>query len=184
MVDSSNHELRAAVTPVKYERDIVQVTSLLVILKKWENNRTEEISLVTPNQNGIYRLFVFFVVWSGHHVGQTTTVRYHYNPVNFLENPYNRHPIARPWGRVMGCPFLVQTLIYIPLASMPCMQCCMKYYVILELVIMVLHCIIGAKCQWSNHYHYNVMPYKCSPLYWPLWWESTCNRWIPLTKVQ
>ena len=38
----------AAVTPAKYEPDIVQVTTVLVIRKKWENNGTEKISLVTP----------------------------------------------------------------------------------------------------------------------------------------
>ena len=38
----------AAVTPVKYERDIVQVTGVFVTLKNCENNGTEEISLVTP----------------------------------------------------------------------------------------------------------------------------------------
>ena len=31
------------------------------------------------------------------------TVQCRYNAVNFLENPYNRHPIARPSGRAMGC---------------------------------------------------------------------------------
>ena len=38
----------AAVTPVKYERDIVQVTGVFATLKNCENNGTEEISLVTP----------------------------------------------------------------------------------------------------------------------------------------
>ena len=33
----------------------------------------------------------------------TNTVRCLYNAVNFLQNPHNRHPIARPWGRDMGC---------------------------------------------------------------------------------
>ena len=31
------------------------------------------------------------------------TVQCRYNAVNFLENPHNRHPISRPWGRGMGC---------------------------------------------------------------------------------
>ena len=31
------------------------------------------------------------------------TVRCRYNAVNFLQNPLNRHPIARSWGRDMGC---------------------------------------------------------------------------------
>ena len=38
----------AAVTPVKYELDIIQLTAILIIRKKWENNGTEKIGLVTP----------------------------------------------------------------------------------------------------------------------------------------
>ena len=34
-----------------------------------------------------------------------------YNTVNFLTNPHNRHPIARPSGRGMGCHLWVQSLI-------------------------------------------------------------------------
>ena len=38
----------AAVTPAKYELDVIQVTTVLIIRKKWENNGTENIGLVTP----------------------------------------------------------------------------------------------------------------------------------------
>ena len=38
----------AAVTPAKYELDIIQVTTVLIIRKKWENNGTEKTGLVTP----------------------------------------------------------------------------------------------------------------------------------------
>ena len=38
----------AAVTPAKYELDVVQITIVLIIWKKWENNGTEKIDLVTP----------------------------------------------------------------------------------------------------------------------------------------
>ena len=37
-----------ATTPVKYKRDIQQLTYVLAIVKNSENNGTEEISLVTP----------------------------------------------------------------------------------------------------------------------------------------
>ena len=37
-----------AVTPVKYKRDIQQLTYVLTIVQNSENNGTEEISLVTP----------------------------------------------------------------------------------------------------------------------------------------
>ena len=36
----------ALVTPVKYERDIIQVTSVFIILKNLENNETEAIVYV------------------------------------------------------------------------------------------------------------------------------------------
>ena len=46
------------------------------------------------------------------------TVRCHYNAVNFLRNPHNTHPIARPWGRDMGCLLCFQYLIhFLPLLS-------------------------------------------------------------------
>ena len=37
----------AAVTPAKYELDIIQVTTVFIIRKNWENKR-EIIGLVTP----------------------------------------------------------------------------------------------------------------------------------------
>ena len=42
----------AAVTPAKYELDIMQVTTVVIIRKKWENNGTEKIGLVTPTPGG------------------------------------------------------------------------------------------------------------------------------------
>ena len=38
----------AAVTPAKYELDIIQVTVVFIIPKNWENNGTKKIGLVTP----------------------------------------------------------------------------------------------------------------------------------------
>ena len=38
----------AEVTPAKYELDIVQVITVFIIQKNWENNGTEKIGLVTP----------------------------------------------------------------------------------------------------------------------------------------
>ena len=35
-------------------------------------------------------------------VANMDTVRCRYNAINFVQNPHNRHPIARPWGRGMG----------------------------------------------------------------------------------
>ena len=43
------------------------------------------------------------------------TARRRYNSVNFLQNRHNRHPIARPWGRVMRCVLWVL------------LMCCMQY---------------------------------------------------------
>ena len=47
------HRSSAAVTPAKYELDIIQVTTVLIIQKKWENNGMEKIGLVTPTP-GLY----------------------------------------------------------------------------------------------------------------------------------
>ena len=42
------HRSWAAATPAKYERDIQELKCVLTMLKISENNRTEEIGLVTP----------------------------------------------------------------------------------------------------------------------------------------
>ena len=39
------------------------------------------------------------------------TVRCRYKAVHFLPNPHKRYPIARPWGRGMGCLMWAQPLI-------------------------------------------------------------------------
>ena len=65
MSDNFNHvhtarclRSSAAVPPTKYELDIIQVTTVLIIRKKWENNGTERIGLVTPTPDllSIYRV--------------------------------------------------------------------------------------------------------------------------------
>ena len=44
----------AAVTPAKYELDIIQVTTVFIIRKNWENNGTEKIGLVTPTPEPLF----------------------------------------------------------------------------------------------------------------------------------
>ena len=43
----------AAVTPAKYELDIIQVTTVFIIRKNWENNGTEKIGVVTPTPGSL-----------------------------------------------------------------------------------------------------------------------------------
>ena len=64
-------------------------------------------------------------------------VQCRYNAVNFLPNPHKIQPISRPSGRDMGCNLWFDTLIYILHQST---QCCIKYRVILNRVIMWLDC--------------------------------------------
>ena len=54
----------AAVTPAKYELDVIQVTTVLIIRKKWENNGTENIGLVTPTPDKIRP--VPPIIWDPH----------------------------------------------------------------------------------------------------------------------
>ena len=63
----------------------------------------------------------------------TITVRCHYNAVNFLENPHNRHPVARPWVRIMAQ------------VMSGSLQCCVEYDIILDRVITALDCISLSK---------------------------------------
>ena len=55
-----------------------------------------------------------------------------YNVVSFLKIPYNRHPIARPWGRDMGCVLLIQISIYVMPQKL---EYCMQYHVVLAHII-------------------------------------------------
>ena len=48
------------------------------------------------------------------------TVRCRYNAIIFLQNPYNRRPIARPWGRAMGCLLWVRNQIDVLVLLMHC----------------------------------------------------------------
>ena len=54
----------AAATPVKYKRDIQQLTYVLAIVKNSENNGTEEISLVTPTPGWGLEVCDELKVWS------------------------------------------------------------------------------------------------------------------------
>ena len=65
------------------------------------------------------------------------TVRCRYNAVNFLPNPHEIHPIARPLGRGMVCNLWFDTLIYILLQST---QCRIRFCVIFDRVITALDC--------------------------------------------
>ena len=58
----------------------------------------------------------------------------------FLQNTHNRHPIARPCWRDMGCLLRVQALINVLPRSL---QWCMKYHVVLDHVITTLDCIFN-----------------------------------------
>ena len=69
-------------------------------------------------------------------------MRYRYNAVRCLQLIYNGHPIARPWGRDMGCLLWVKALINILPRSL---QWWMHYRVLLHRVITALHCIFFYK---------------------------------------
>ena len=104
-----------------------------------------------------------------------TTVRYRYNAVNFLSNPNKRHPIARPWGRVMGCLLWFWSLIYVLLLSS---QCRWKYCDKLDRVITALDCtrIISA----SRFQIYSSERKKLESLksWWKIWKDIVIFWWI------
>ena len=82
------------------------------------------------------------------------TARCRYNAVNFLKNYHNRHPIARPLGRGMGCLLWVWNLIYILLLQL---QYPMYYRDKLDRVITALHCIrlfVQGGDYWRNLHHW------------------------------
>ena len=54
-------------SPANYELDIIQVTTVFIIRKNWENNETEKIGLIisTPDQRRIYAASRKIYVWAG-----------------------------------------------------------------------------------------------------------------------
>ena len=72
-------------------------------------------------------------------VGQPYIMRCHYNPIKFLQIPHKRHPIARQWGRNVGCFLWIQILIYVQLQYI---EYCMQYHIVLDHVIRSLDYII------------------------------------------
>ena len=71
------------------------------------------------------------------------TVLCRYNAVNFVANHHNRHPIARPWGRGMGCLLWFWSLIFILLLSLWFRWWCRDK---LDRVITALDCICDFLC--------------------------------------
>ena len=74
-------------------------------------------------------LYAFIIVYST----QAYTVRCCYNAVSVLKNIHERHPIARPLGRGMGCLLWIQQFL----------QSFMQYLTILDRAIMTLDCIFA-----------------------------------------
>ena len=68
------------------------------------------------------------------------TVRYDYKATIFLQNPYDKYPIAYPWWWDMGCILWVLTLIYVRLQSL---LCCIQNHIVLDRVMTVPDCNHG-----------------------------------------
>ena len=66
-------------------------------------------------------------------------MRFRYSAVNFLQNPNKRLPIARPWGRGMGCILWFPTLIYTLLQLLQWRE---ENHVILDRIITALNCTL------------------------------------------
>ena len=57
-----------------------------------------------------------------------STMQWCYNVVKFLQTSHNRHLIAHPWGRGVGCLSCVQILVYV-LPRVLCVILCTFYHV-------------------------------------------------------
>ena len=70
-------------------------------------------------------------------------MRYRFNTVSFLHNFHNRHPIAHPWERGMGCLLWVSRLIHI---LHKLLMCGMQYVVILNRVGLPVWAQLVSEC--------------------------------------
>ena len=106
----------------------------------------------------------------------TDIVRRRFNAVNFLINNPQRHPIARPPGRGMGCLLWVQPLINI----LPeFLQLFMQYLTILDRAIMALDCRCARKLWSIIGLGNDFSPIRCEAyLNWTMreFDQSTCTK--------
>ena len=100
--------------------------------------RSDTNKHVIMRWKGTVWCFVMIIDARSQGISKHSTVQWHYNAVNFLQNHRKRHPIAHPLGWDMGCLLWIKTYIHIlPLS----LQWCVQYHVILDHVIMALDCI-------------------------------------------
>ena len=121
----------------------------------------ESLRNVLPNDGSSHWIIRFTVFYSclvldkvTHETSEGTTVRCHYNAVNFLTNIQKRHPISRPLGRSMGvfCGSNIWLIFYLSMGVfcgsniwlifyLSFLQLFMQYLIILNRVITVLDCM-------------------------------------------
>ena len=68
----------------------------------WLGRINRSLSFMREGINSLYCIYFFL-----------NAVLCHYNMVNFLPNPHNRHSIAHPLGWDMGCLLWIYSLMYI-----------------------------------------------------------------------
>ena len=114
------------------------VCSVMCIIKVWRICYiTNILSYSKPQDYAIVCVLLcllWFIIDKFTHI----TARCRYNTVIFFQYPHNRHPIARPSGRGMGCLLWVSSLIHVLLMSL---KFCVCYCDKLDRVITALDCI-------------------------------------------
>ena len=98
--------------PHVYKPDLLQTwlpsesehpSSHQTLTRPSHNQRTQDKALPLPHGQ--------FPMKHLQQIPYTVTVWGRYIVINFLQNTHNSHPIAHPWGQVMGCPLWVQRAI-------------------------------------------------------------------------
>ena len=109
----------------------------------WEKVSIVHVEILNTTDDKVHWMTLvccgpWWMICSPIHYHKIYTVWCHYNAANLLQNPHNRHPIARPWGRDMGCLLWVwNSDLYSASVST------VKYHAILDCVVTALELLLS-----------------------------------------
>ena len=112
------------------------------------------------------------------------TVQCHYNVVNFLQNIHNKHPIACPLGRGMGCLLWVQTndLYSVWIAAVTWQMCTISCFLIRPAVKTPSIKSISNDLDITIHVIASQLSGHCDVISNRLWHQQQNENWVSETR--
>ena len=104
VLPTESNQIPGVTSSGQYERNYLTVFALMPHIDDMHSEDLVQYGLVSAYDPFMHSLTCWSICSSIHR-------HCHYSTINFLPNPHNRHPIAHPSRRAMGCVLLVLTLI-------------------------------------------------------------------------